>query len=95
MVLSQIERDPFKTVEMSLANPNLSKQEWEAVRTLTDDHITIKEIDKCLCVGTWNRNEILQGQKINLKNEVDYNYKKVTLKMDILCYLVAKSNGFF
>ena len=67
MVLSQIERDPFKTVEMPLANPNLSKQEWEAVRTLTDDHIAIKEIDKCLCVGTWNRNDYLAGAENQLK----------------------------
>ena len=52
---------------MPLANTNLSKQEWEAVRTLTDDHITIKEIDKCLCVGTWNRNDYLAGAENQLK----------------------------
>ena len=35
--LSQIENEIFKTVETLLGYSNLSKEEWEAVRTLADD----------------------------------------------------------
>ena len=49
--LSQIENELFKTVETPLSYSNLSKEEWEAVRTLADDrNIVIKKADKDSCV---------------------------------------------
>ena len=46
MLLSQIEKELFKTVETSLDYSNLSKEEWEAVRTLAHDrNIVIKKAD--------------------------------------------------
>ena len=49
--LSQIENELFKTVETPLGYSNLSKEEWEAVRTLANDcNIVIKKANKNSCV---------------------------------------------
>ena len=46
--LSQIENKLLKTVGTPLGYTSLSKQEWEAVRTLADDRIiVIKKTGKC------------------------------------------------
>ena len=92
--LSQIENELFQTAETPLGYSNLSKEEWEAVRTLTDDRNTVtKKADKCSCVVIWNRNDYITEAESQLKNEKVY--KKVSFKQDMLCDLVTKSNGFF
>ena len=92
--LSQIENELFKTVETPLSYSNLSKEEWEAVRTLADDrNIVIKKADKDSCVVIWDRNDYITEAESQLKNELVY--KKVSFKQDKLCELVTKSNGFF
>ena len=94
MLLSQIENELFKTVEMPLGYSNLCKEEWEAVRTLVDDrNIVVKKADKVSCVVIWDRNDYITEAECQLKNELVY--KKVSFKQDILCDLVTKSNGFF
>ena len=58
--LSQIENELFKMVETPLCYSNLSKEEWEAVRTLADDrNIVIKKADKGSCVVIWDRNDYI------------------------------------
>ena len=92
--LSQIENKLFKAVETPLGYSNLSKKEWEAVRTLADDrNIVIEKPDKGSCVVIWDRNDDITESESQLKNE--QVYKKVSFKQDILCDLVTKSNDFF
>ena len=51
VVLSQVESDLFKAIERSLGYFNLSKEEWDAIRSLADDrNIVIKRADKGSCV---------------------------------------------
>ena len=45
--LRQVESDLFKTIERPLGYSNLSKEEWDAIRSLADDrNIVIKRADK-------------------------------------------------
>ena len=80
--------------EMPLGYSNLSKEEWEAVRTLADDHnIVIKKADKVSSVVIWERNDYVTEAESQPKNKLVY--KKVSFKQHMLCELVTKSNGFF
>ena len=89
-----MEKELFKMVETPLRYSNLSKEEWEAVRTLADDrNIVIKKADKGSCVVIWDRNDYITDAESQLKNELVH--KKVSFKQDMLCDLVTKSNGFF
>ena len=92
--LSQLENEIFKMVETPLGYSNLSKEEWEAVRTFADNrNIVIKKADKGSCVAIWDRNDYITEAECQLKNELVY--KKVSFKKDMLGDLVTKSNGFF
>ena len=71
--LSQIENELFKTVETPLSYSNLSKEEWEAVRTLADDrNIVIKKTDKGSRVVIWDRNDYITEADSQLENEIVY-----------------------
>ena len=73
---------------------NLSKDEWEAVRTLGDDRdIVIKKANKGSCVVIWDRNDYITEAESQLKNELVH--KKVSFNQDMFCELVTESNGFF
>ena len=73
---------------------NLSKDEWEAVRTLGDDRdIVIKKANKGSCVVIWDRNDYITEAESQLKNEL--LHKKVSFNQDMFCELVTESNGFF
>ena len=92
--LSQIENELFKTVQKPLDYSSLSKEEWEAVRTLADGrNIIIKKADKGSCIVIWDRNNYITEAESQLKNELVN--KKIFFKQDMLCELVTKSNGFF
>ena len=92
--LSQLENEIFKMVETPLGYSNLSKEEWEAVRTFADNrNIVIKKADKGSCVAIWDRNDYITEAESQLKNELVY--KKVSFKKGMLGDLVTKSNGFF
>ena len=94
VLLSQIDNELFKTVETPLGYSSLSKEEWEAVRTLADDrNIVIKKADTGSCVVIWGRNDYITERQGQLQNE--QVYKKVSFKQDMLCNLVTKRNGFF
>ena len=59
--------------EMPLGYSNLSKVEWEAVRTLADDHnIVIKKADKGSSVALWERNDYITEAESQPKNELVY-----------------------
>ena len=47
-------------VETPLGYSNLSKEEWETVRTLADDrNIAIKKADKGSCFAIWDRKDYI------------------------------------
>ena len=55
-------------IETPLGYSNLSKEEWEAVRTLADDrNIVIKKADKGSCVVLWDRNHYITEAESQLK----------------------------
>ena len=83
--LSQIESDLFKATERPLGYSNLSKEEWDAIRSLADDrNVVIKRADKGSCV---------KEAEIQLCNQ--NIYKSVEFKGKILLELVEKRNHFF
>ena len=60
MFLSQIENELFKTIETPLGYSNLSKEEWEAVRTLAGNcNIVVIKADKGSRVVIWDRNDYI------------------------------------
>ena len=49
--LNEVEKELFTVVNSKLGYPNLSKEDWKAMRTLADDRtIVIKKTDKESCV---------------------------------------------
>ena len=94
MLVSQIENELFKPIKTPLGYSNLSKEEWEAVRTLADDsNIVIKKADKGSCVVIWDRSDYITEAESHFRNELVY--KNISFKQDMLCNLVTKSNSFF
>ena len=92
--LSQVESDLFKAIERRLGYSNVSKEEWDAIRSLADDkNIVIKRADKGSCVVIWDRSDYVKEAEIQLNNQ--NVYKSVELKDKILTKLVEKSNNFF
>ena len=54
--LSQLEKEIFTLSEKPLRYWNLTKEEWQAVRSLANDcNIMIKKADKGSCVVIWDR----------------------------------------
>ena len=51
VVLSKVEYDLFKAIEVPLGYSNLSKEEWDAIRSLANNrNIVIKRAEKGSCV---------------------------------------------
>ena len=94
MYLSQIEYEVFKIPKEQLGYSNLSKLEWEAIRSLTGDRsIVIKKADKGSCLVIWDRSDYLMEVKKQLKDRKVY--QKVRSSENILTELVEKSNTMF
>ena len=53
--LSQVEAELFKMSSSSIRYSNMSKDEWDAIRSLADDrNIIIRRTDKSSCVVIWD-----------------------------------------
>ena len=92
--LSQAESDPFKAIERPLGYSNLSKEEWDAIRSLADDgNIVIKRADKGSSLVIWDRNDHVKEVEIQLSNQ--NVYKSVEFKVKILTELVEKRYNIF
>ena len=92
--LRKVEADLLKAIEIPLGYSNLSKREWDAIRSLADDrNIVIRISDKGFCVVIWDRNDYVKEAEIQLSNQ--NVYKSVEFKDKILSELVEKSNHFF
>ena len=94
MLLSKIEEELFKIIETPLNYSNLTKEEWQAVRSLADDRSTaIKKADKGSFIVIWDRLDYLKeaNKQLSDKNV----YKEVEFKEKMLTELVQTSNKFF
>ena len=68
MYLSQTENEVFKYPKEQLGYSNLSKLEWEAIRSLAGDRrIVIKKTDKGSCVAVLDRLDYLMEAENNLR----------------------------
>ena len=71
--LSQVEFDLCKAIEKPLGCSNLSKEEWDARRSMADDrNIVIKRADKGSFVVIWDRNDNVKEVEIQLSNQNVY-----------------------
>ena len=60
MFLSQNEHEPFQIPDKCLPYSKLSKDEWQATRSLAEDiSIVIKKADKGSCLVIWDRLDYL------------------------------------
>ena len=75
-----------KAIERHLGYFNLSKKEWDAIRSLDDDrNLAIKRAKKGFCEVIWDRNDFVKDAKFQLSN---LNiYKSVEFKDNILAEL--------
>ena len=77
--LSQAESELFKAIERASGYCNLSKEEWDAIRSLVADmNLVIKRADKKSCLVIWDRNDHVQEAEIQLSNR--NVYKSVEFK---------------
>ena len=77
--ISQVESDLFKAIERPLGYSKLSKEEWDAIRSLADDrNIMIKRADNGSCLVIWDRNDYVKEAEIELSNQ--NVYKSVEFK---------------
>ena len=68
--LSQVESDLCKAIERPLGYSNMSKEEWDAIRSLTDNrNIVIKRADKEFCVVMWDRSDFVKEAEIQLSDQ--------------------------
>ena len=81
-LLSKFEKEVFSVLPGTPLNYNLSKEEWLAIRGLTEDqNIIIKQADKGYCAVVWIRRIILQKQIDNFR--IMRCIKLVVLRMGI------------
>ena len=97
--LSQIEHELFQIPDKCLPYSNISKDEWQAIRSLAEDRSNvIKKADKGSCVVIWDRLDCLSeaekqlGDK-NIYKNVSFNDKSLHLHMHV--YLWTKLNQNF
>ena len=92
--LSQIEHELFQIPDKYLPYSNLSKDEWQPIRSLAENtSIVIKKAGKGLCVVVWDRLDYLSEAEKQLGDKSIY--KDVSFNDKILRDLVETSNQLF
>ena len=92
--LSQVEKEIFEIPFSDLKYSNMSREEWQAVRSLADDRsIVIKKADKGSCVVVWDRNDYLLEVERQLSDSKVY--RDVSNTANILSKLSETSNRMF
>ena len=94
--LSEIEKEIFAIQDSRLGYSNLSREEWQAMRSLADDRsIMIKKADKGSSVVVWDRYDYIAEAEKQLKDQnvykdVDFNEKiyKTLQKLVTKCFEV-------
>ena len=92
--LSQMKHEFFQIPDKCLPYSNLSKEEWQAIRSLEEDRsIVIKKADKVSCVVVWDRLDYLS----EAEKQLGYKkiYKDVSFNDKILRDFVETSNKMF
>ena len=92
--LSQVENEFFELAKADIKYSNLSREEWNAIRTLADDRsIIIKKADKGSYVLIWGRNDCLMeaGKQLSDKKV----YQEVSNSENILSKVAEMSNKMF
>ena len=92
--LSQLEKEIFTLSQKPLRYSNLSKAEWQMVRSLANDRNTvIKKADKGSCLVIWDRLYYIMEAEKQLRDKTIY--KDVTFNKNIIPNLTEKSNRIF
>ena len=92
--LSQIEKEIFEIPFSDLKYSNMSREEWQAVRSLADDRsIVIKKADKGSCVVVWGRNDYLSEAERQFSGTKVY--RDVSNTENILSKILETSNRMF
>ena len=87
MFLSQIEHELFQIPDKCLPYSDLSKDEWQAIRSLVEDRsIFITKAAKGSCIVIWDRLDYLSEAEKQLGDKSIY--KNVTFNDKILRDLV-------
>ena len=92
--LSQVEIELFELPKADIEYSNLSREEWNAIRSLADDgSIIIKKADKGSCIVIWSRNDYLMEAEKQLSDKKVY--QEVSNSENILSKLAEMSNKMF
>ena len=92
--LNQVEKELFEIPFSDLKCSNISRDEWQAVRSLADDRsIVINKADKRSCVVVWYRYDYLvEAERLLSDTKV---YRDVSNTKNILSKLLETSNRMF
>ena len=89
--LSQVENELLELPNADIKYSNLSREDWNVIRSLADDRIIIiKKADKGSCIVIWGRNDYLMETEKQLSNKKVYQEVIV-----ILSKLAKMSNKMF
>ena len=71
--LSQVENELLELPNADIKYSNLSREDWNVIRSLADDRIIIiKKADKGSCIVIWGRNDYLMETEKQLSNKKVY-----------------------
>ena len=92
--LSRVENELFELPEAGIKYTNLSREEWNAIRSLADNrNIIIKKADKGSCIVIWDSNDyLMEAEKQFSDKKV---YQEVNNTENILSKLAELSNKMF
>ena len=93
-LLSQIGHGLFWVPDKCLTYCNLTKEQWQAIRSLADDRSSvIKKADKGPCIVFWDRDYYLSKAKKQLCDKSIY--KDVSFNEKMFSDLVASNSKLF
>ena len=68
--LSPVENELFELPKVDIKYSNLSREEWNAIKSLADDrNIVIKKADKGSCIVIWGQELLLNGSRKKLSDK--------------------------
>ena len=92
--LSRVENELFELPEAGIKYTNLSREEWNVIRSLADNrNIIIKKAEKGSCIVIWDSNDyLMEAEKQFSDKKV---YQEVNNTENILSKLAELSNKMF
>ena len=94
VLLSQVENELFELPKADIKYSNLSREKWNAIRSLANDsNVIIKKADKGSHIVIWGRNDcLLEAEKQLSDKKVN---QEVSISENILSKLAEMSNNLF